>query len=252
MDRRSFLAKSSLLVLGSLLGINGFAKAFASLSRIAIIIDDIGHSVERAMQFLDLGIPITYSILPHFKNSFNLAIDIHSKGHEIMLHQPMEPYNTNIDPGPGALYVGYDELKIHRIMEENLSSLPYISGINNHMGSKFTACQEDIKMTLNVIRTTDLFFIDSLTSSHSIAYETARRLNIATACRNIFLDNVPEEKAVLYQLHKLKNHALRYGGAIGIGHPYPETARAIARFLSLYEEIPGMLVYASRMLKGYV
>ncbi|HEN21059.1 MAG TPA: divergent polysaccharide deacetylase family protein [Desulfobacteraceae bacterium] len=228
---------------------NSFAKVFAALPGIALIIDDIGPSYARAKQFLDLEVPITYSILPHFANSFNLAIEIHSRGHEIMLHQPMEPYNSSIDPGPGALYVGYDSVRIMNIMQENLSSLPYISGINNHMGSKFTECQEEVKKALNVIRSTDLFFIDSLTSCHSIAYKTARRLNIASACRNIFLDNIPEETAIIRQLARLKKHALRYGGAIGIGHPYPETARAISQFLNGHENTDKMLVYASRLLK---
>jgi polysaccharide deacetylase 2 family uncharacterized protein YibQ len=116
MDRRSFLLKSAGLLVGSLFGVNSFSKVFALEKhqthpfikpRIALIIDDIGYSLSRARRFLDLGAPITYSILPRQVYSHDLAIEIHGQGHEIMLHQPMEPYNANLfDPGPGALYVG--------------------------------------------------------------------------------------------------------------------------------------------------
>ena len=98
MDRRSFLLKSASLLAGSLFGINTFSRAFAfeqcennnlPQPSIALIIDDIGYSFARARQFLKLDVPITYSILPLLPKSHRLAMEIHSEGHEIMLHQPM-------------------------------------------------------------------------------------------------------------------------------------------------------------------
>jgi polysaccharide deacetylase 2 family uncharacterized protein YibQ len=257
MDRRGFLIKSTFYLLGSYLGLNSLSKAFGSgksiqspqfSSRIALIIDDIGYSPSLARQFLGLGIPITFSVLPHLPNSQNLAVEIRYKGHEIMLHQPMEPYNAYYDPGPGALYVGFKANEIARIMKENITAVPYAVGVNNHMGSKFTSSQREIKETLWVVKDNGLFFVDSLTSSRSRAYRTARRLHISTACRNIFLDNVLDESAILVQLYKLKQHAIRYGRAIGIGHPFPETSRAVAKFLSTADPHDISFVHASRIL----
>ena len=257
MDRRTFLSKSACLFLGSLFGLNGFSKALASsqhngkpffIPRIALIIDDIGANSSRARQFLELGVPITFSILPWLANSRDLAIEIHDEGHEIMLHQPMEPHNAHIDPGPGALYMGYGSEKIIKIMDENISSLPFVAGVNNHMGSRFTEAHREMHEALKVVKTNGFFFIDSLTTNHSTAYKTAGRLGIATACRNIFLDNIPNESAILHQLHRLRKHAWKYGRAIGIGHPYPETARALRQFLSGFKGDEGSLVYASRVL----
>ena len=114
MNRRSFLFKGAFFLAGSLFSLNAFSRAFAfekpfnqSIFNpiIAIIIDDIGYSFSRARQFLELNIPITFSILPRLAKSNALAIEIRSIGHEIMLHQPMEPYSSKFDPGPGALYV---------------------------------------------------------------------------------------------------------------------------------------------------
>ena len=100
---------------------NALANAFGSeadgdppacRARISLIIDDIGSSPSRLRPFLDLGIPITFAILPKLRYSQEHACEIHRQGHEIILHQPMEPFNRFLDPGPGALYVGDEEDKI--------------------------------------------------------------------------------------------------------------------------------------------
>ncbi len=257
MNRRNFLLKSSSFLAGSLFGLNGFSKALAfeeqknnscCKPRIALIIDDIGFSFSRTRLFLDLKIPITFSILPRLVHSRDLAYEIHDKGHEIMLHQPMEPLSSGIDPGPGALYVGYGAMRIADIMEENIGNVPFAAGVNNHMGSKFTECPGKIKEALKVVRKKDLFFVDSLTSSHSMGYKTARGLHMSAACRNIFLDNVPNPSDILIQLNKLKRHAQKHGRAIGIGHPLPETAAAIGHFLDNIKDSRVSLVHVSKVM----
>ncbi|MFH1351246.1 MAG: divergent polysaccharide deacetylase family protein [Pseudomonadota bacterium] len=259
LDRRDFLVKSAFLFFGSLFGLNGLSKAFASVEVkrdlfprpcIALIIDDIGFSRSRAKGFLDLGIPITFSILPQLPKSYDLATEIHGEGQEVMLHQPMEPRDPCLDPGPGALYVKDRSEKIITIMDENISGLPFAVGVNNHMGSRFTERQTKIREALVVIKDRGLFFIDSLTSDHSIAYRTARGLDLIAARRNLFLDNRPDESYILSQLYHLRNHARTHGYAIGIGHPFPETSRAIRHFLTGLKGSGISWVHASTVLKA--
>jgi polysaccharide deacetylase 2 family uncharacterized protein YibQ len=257
MNRRDFLLKSTSFLAGSLFGLNGFSKALAFGEQennsfckpcIALIIDDIGFSFSRTGLFLDLKVPITFSILPRLVHSRDLAYEIRDKGHEIMLHQPMEPLSSHMDPGPGALYVGYGAMRIADIVEENIGNVPFAAGVNNHMGSKFTECPREIKETLKVVRKKDLFFVDSLTSSRSMGYKTARGLHMPAACRNIFLDNVPHESDILIQLEKLKKHAQKYSRAIGIGHPFPETAAAIGHFWDNIKDSGISLVHVSKVM----
>ncbi|PKN67359.1 MAG: hypothetical protein CVU57_03175 [Deltaproteobacteria bacterium HGW-Deltaproteobacteria-15] len=260
MKRREFLARSAAVLAGTFLGVNGLASAFASdmkgrsasspSARIALIIDDIGFSIPRARQFLDLDVPITFSILPRLHHSHELADEIHRQGHEIMLHQPMEPYDRFLNPGPGALFVGDDEAKIARIMTENLSELPHAYGVNNHMGSRFTACQRETSDALGVLRGSGLFFVDSLTSGRSVVGETARRLKVPAASRHLFLDHYLGEEPTLFALDRLRICALKRGSAIGIGHPFPETARAIGRFARALRESEISLVYVSSLIPG--
>jgi len=256
MDRRAFLRKGVSLFSGVFGGLNAFSSVWAGTGhrersvwpRIALIIDDIGQSRSRARQFYRFGIPITFSVLPRLPYSAGLANEIYGRGQEIMLHQPMEPYNAAFDPGPGALYIGYRLEQIVRIISENIAEVPFITGVNNHMGSRFTSSQNEIDKALRAIRHQGLFFVDSVTSRRSKAYQTARRLRMAAAKRDVFLDNQQDESKIMSQLLKLKDYALRYGNAIGIGHPYPETARALAQFLKYVDSTDVSFVHVSKIL----
>jgi len=256
MDRRTFLRKGVSLLTGVCGGLSAFSSVRAGTGqrersvwpRIALIIDDIGYSRSKARQFYRFGIPITFSVLPRLPYSAGLANEIYGRGQEIMLHQPMEPYNATFDPGPGALYIGYRLEQIVRIISENIAEVPFITGVNNHMGSRFTSSQKEIGRALRAIRHQGLFFIDSVTSRRSKAYQTARRLRMAAARRDVFLDNQQDESQIMSQLLKLKDCAQRYGNAIGIGHPYPETARALGQFLKYVDLTDVSFVHVSRIL----
>lgn len=100
----------------------------------------------------------------------------------------MQPHDSRVDPGPGALYEGDNPSRISEVIQENISEVLLAVGVSNHMGSLFTGCQREINETLHVIKDNDLFFIDSRTSHNSKAFNTARRLDIPTDRRNVFLD----------------------------------------------------------------
>jgi uncharacterized protein len=257
MDRRTFLLSSSSFILENLLGLNLVSKAFAfdhidqnprTKPRLALIIDDIGASLSHAKPFLDLGVPMTFAVLPRLTSSEESAFLIHNQGHEIMLHQPMEPRDRGLSPGPGALYVGDEPTKISHTVEENIASVPFATGMNNHMGSRFTAAPREMLQTLQVVKDRGLFFVDSLTTGDSKGYKTAKTLHLPATSRDVFLDNRVEESAILRQLQQLKGIALRHGYAVGIGHPFIETSRAIRQFLKGVKETDFELVHISEAL----
>jgi polysaccharide deacetylase 2 family uncharacterized protein YibQ len=253
MHRRQFIKSGLWCLLGGFSSLHPFSARCAGADttktgapyRIALIIDDIGYSRRRARLFLNLEFPLTFSILPHLPYSARLDAEINDRGHEIMLHQPMEPRNPRLDPGPGALYVGDGSERIEGVVQHNLASVPNARGVNNHMGSRFTCHLAEVQTTLELVRRTGLFFVDSRTSVRSIAYRTARQMSINSSRRDIFLDNVRDETAVLLQLVKARRQAEIHGHAVAIGHPYPETAAAIGRFARSLIGSDIKLVYAS-------
>lgn len=257
MNRRQFLLR-----VASTLASGAAASAFrpwvslaagqpsgtAKKAQIAIIVDDIGFSRARARRFLDLDIPLTFSVLPRIAYTRELAHTAYAAGHEVMLHQPMEPVDGSFNPGPGAVYTANRPQEIVAAIESNISDIPHVIGVNNHMGSKFTADQEKMKAALGVVKSKRLFFVDSMTTCCSKGYPTASRLGITAGRRNVFLDNTLSVQAIVGQLDKLQCVALKKGKALAIGHPFPETAAAIALFTRRFKKAAVTFVHVSRVL----
>ncbi|HIC85570.1 MAG TPA: divergent polysaccharide deacetylase family protein [Desulfobacterales bacterium] len=225
-------------------------KKIREKPKVAIIIDDIGNDPAPALELLDLGFPITFSILPWRPFSHELALEIGDKGHEIMLHQPMEPIRRDISPGPGALFVTSTAEEIVRKIEENLAQLPWVTGVNNHMGSRFTSTPSKVRPALEVIKTHGLFFVDSVTTNKTVAYRTAKSLRMHTTHRDLFLDHIPCVQSIKRQLKRLEKRALLKGQAIAIGHPFPDTVTALREHLASFDPENSCIeyVYVSSLL----
>jgi polysaccharide deacetylase 2 family uncharacterized protein YibQ len=202
-------------------------------ARVAIIIDDCGYSMERDRRFLSLPIPLTLSVLPMTPHAREIADAATAAGKAVILHLPMEPQVTgpHSDPGPGAILTAMTDQQVRVQVQQDLASLPAVPGANNHMGSKATSDPRVMRDVLEVFQQEHLFFIDSGTSTQSVAFSTAQQLGVPTAARNVFLDNEASVPFVEDQLKLTESIALKNGTAIAIGHPNEATAQAIAAFI---------------------
>lgn len=197
--------------------------------QIAIIIDDMGYRYKVGQELIRLDMGLSFAFLPfttHTQSLMDLAASFNT---DILLHLPMEPSSTKWDPGVGSLYTSMDTATIMKQVEKDLTDVPLAIGVNNHMGSKFTSHKTAMQAALTVIKNKNLFFLDSVTSSTSIAYATALELGMKTGRRDIFLDNEQNDAKIKMQLEKLVQRARKNGSAIGIGHPYPATLATLKK-----------------------
>ena len=199
------------------------------LPKVAIIIDDLGYDEKIGMELLDFPVELTYSFLPYAPYTRKLSRLAHRHGKTVFLHLPLEPKDSSKDPGPGSLYLADSPQEQREKFENCLSQVPYARGVNNHMGSAFTADRAAMANIMSVVQQRSLLYVDSITTSQSLGVETARHAGVKVFSRSVFLDNVVDEEMVCVQLEKLVREAERVGMAIGIGHPHPETRNAIAR-----------------------
>jgi polysaccharide deacetylase 2 family uncharacterized protein YibQ len=227
-------------------------KEAVSLKRVAIIIDDLGYNLEMIHALVEINKPLTLSIIPHLKHSKATAQIAHSRGYEVMLHLPMEPENyPKYNPGAGALLIKMTPDEIYRTVIEDISSIPYIKGVNNHMGSRATQDYTMMREVLKIIKEQNLYFIDSQTSVHTVAYQVAKELGIPSAIRTFFIDEADEAPDVIYTERELKSlyeYALKNGYAIGIGHAYPATIQALKKVLPDFDDSKVKLVFASEIV----
>lgn len=197
-------------------------------SQVAIIIDDMGYHPDVGRNLIALDLFLSFSFLPHAPFTHDLEEMVYLKGNPILLHLPLEPRSPEWDPGPGALYLNDSPESKRKKFLDDLQRVPHATGVNNHMGSRFTEDQTAMEELIDLLSEQQLFFIDSFTTADSRGIESARKKNVPTSRRHIFLDNVQEKDAICRQLEKLIRLADHQEYAIGIGHPYPETFLALS------------------------
>lgn len=205
--------------------------------QIAIIIDDLGIDKKRTAAILSLPAPLTTSFLTYASNLKNQAVIAKSKGHEIMLHVPMEPDSRGYDPGPDVLKTSMTNEEIITNLEYMFNKIEGYVGINNHMGSKFTTDTRAMGVVIDELYDRGLLFIDSMTTPDSIGLFLAEKKGVPSAARSVFLDNLPGEEYAMRQLLKLEDLAKLNGYAIGIGHPRDGTISALSKWLrTIYDQ----------------
>ncbi len=216
---------------------------------ISIIIDDLGYQYKTGLRALRLNGDLTYAFLPRAPFSKSLALRAHRQQKEIMLHLPMESDNEN-RLGPGALTQCMTEIEFKNRVRASLAAVPHVRGFNNHMGSYLTKNPRLMGWLMQAMMfRDDLYFVDSRTTTETVAQAEAERRHIDATRRDIFLDYERDSRIVAAQLSELIKHAQRYGSALAIGHPYPETMTALETWLPGLQQQGIELVPVSRLIQ---
>ncbi|HYM62931.1 MAG TPA: divergent polysaccharide deacetylase family protein [Thermoanaerobaculia bacterium] len=213
---------------------------------IVLILDDVGFEHQPLESAMHIDPNISFSVLPNAKNAMASAEAIHRNGLEILCHLPMEPErhsDPEVTPGAGAIMTTMTAREIEDATLANVRAVPYAKGVNNHMGSRATKSRRVMSAVITALPK-GMFFIDSRTTTGSVAEDVAHALHVPTASRSVFLDDVQSEPAVRRQLAALAAAAETKGLAIGIGHLYPVTVSVLS------EEIPNLRTRGFRFLRA--
>ena len=162
------------------------------------------------------------------------------------LHEPLDAHQ---DAGPNALETGLDPEELRRRLIWGLDRLEGYVGVNNHMGSRFTAWEPGMAMVMQELGRRGLLFVDSRTVVGSAGARMAQRYGVPHADRDVFLDNEQDGAAVAERLMELEAVARRRGMAIGIGHPHDGTIAALAEWLPHLQEKGFILVPVSTIVE---
>lgn len=217
---------------------------------IAIVIDDMGLDRKRSTRMAGLQGPLTLSWLPYARDLQAQARAARANGHELMLHMPMEP-SVKADPGPNALLVSLDRGEIVKRARAALDSFDGYVGVNNHMGSRFTADRAALAPVLAELHRRGLLWLDSRTTPNSAGIGLAREMKMPWIGRDIFLDNQETVAAVRAQLTKTEQVAKKQGYAVAIGHPHDATIDALASWLPEVQKRGFVLVPVSAVVRTH-
>lgn len=198
---------------------------------IAVVIDDMGIDRSRTAEVTALPGPLTTSFLTYAGNLKAQVLAAQRAGHELLVHVPMEPSGKAADPGPNAITTGLAQEEMKRRLDWALARFPDFVGINNHMGSRFTADRDGMVFVLSALKQRGLLFLDSRTTAETVAASVARDLDLPFVERHVFLDDDPSATAVARQLREVERIAARDGYAVVIGHPKDATIDALRHWL---------------------
>jgi polysaccharide deacetylase 2 family uncharacterized protein YibQ len=202
-------------------------------------------------ELLKVDADITFAILPLCSHSREAAEMIHKANKETLLHLPMEPNSYPKEkPGKGALFTDMNSEELIFQLEKDLASVPYVSGVNNHMGSKFMADEDKLVLIFNNLKKKKMFFIDSRTTAKTKASAASEKVNIQMASRKIFLDNNRDYNEIYKILLDVTQNSSDVFPVIIIGHPHPETIRAIKDASRVLKEKGILVVPVSKLIKG--
>jgi len=217
------------------------------LPQLVIILDDIGNNLSAGMRAVQLPGAVTLAVLPFTPHGQRLAEEGHQTGKEIMLHAPMSNI-AGMDLGPDGLTLDLDETTLTERFRKAIADIPHIRGVNNHTGSELTAAPEPMQWVMTELKAQQLYFVDSMTTSKSVAGQTAEANDIPTLRRHVFLDNIAESDAITTEFNRAVEIARKKGFAVAIGHPYQATLDFLEQALPTLVDQGIQLVYVSDLL----
>ncbi len=212
-------------------------QSAARVPRIVLIIDDLGNMQIAGERTAALDGPVACAILPHTPYAARIAKDAHAAGKEVLLHLPLQSVEPYQRTSSGMIRIDMTQTQLIQIFAIDIASVPYVVGVNNHMGSLLTQHPGHMNWLMGALQNRgDLFFVDSFTSEASVALQIAEEHDVPAIRRDVFLDNTPTYDAIDAEFQRLKSLALRHGMAVGIGHPYAQTLAYLERALPKLRE----------------
>jgi uncharacterized protein len=226
------------------------APEAADNPRIAIVIDDLGLNRASTERAVALAAPVTLAFMAYAEDLPRQADVAQRAGHELLLHVPMEPLDRAVDMGRNGLAARLGRDEILRRLRWDLDRFAGYVGINNHMGSRFTADAGGMTVVLEELKSRGLFFLDSRTTPATVGARLAQGMGLAFAERDVFLDDEPSAAAIAVRLQKLEATARRNGTAIAIGHPHEATLAALGPWIASLQQKGLGLVPVSEIVRA--
>ena len=201
-----------------------------TIGEIGLIIDDFGYRNDDISDgFLHLDVKLTCAVIPGHAYSSSFGEKAVSRGHEVIVHMPMENMGENRGEEEFVLRVGMTLDSIKHRVHKALDQIPEAIGMNNHQGSRATTDPDVMNSVAAVLKERNKFFIDSRTTPETVADSIMNNWKVPSARRNVFLDNDHDEEKIKRQLLSLVEIAERDGSAIGIGHVKQNTLNVLRK-----------------------
>lgn len=215
-------------------------RIHAHTNKVSIVIDDFGNNMKGTERMLSLPIPLTIAVMPFLPSTKQDAKTAHQKGHEVIIHMPMEPIKGKKEwLGPKAITTDLSDDEIRNRVEEAIQDVPHAIGMNNHMGSKVTADKRIMRIILASCKKHGLFYLDSKTNANSVVSQIGKELGVPILENQLFFDDIYTSSHITKQAQLLVKQIQEKPVVIAIGHVGPPgeiTSRVIESHIQKIRE----------------
>lgn len=203
-------------------------------AKLVIIIDDVSY--ERDVNLIEsTGLPLVMSFLPPSPRHPDSAALARNKP-QYMVHLPLEAVDYDSEE-PHTLRIGDSQEEIAQRIRTLKKLYPNARYMNNHTGSKYSADSESMEKLIHALKQEGIQFVDSRTTAQTKAPEASEHVGMRYLGRDVFLDHKDGVANVKKQIAEAVAKAKKHGSAIAIGHPRPDTIRALKESKELLGEV---------------
>lgn len=201
---------------------------------ISIVVDDLGglnpnNTSTYTYQLFSQCSNITYAVMPFQTYTLSVLTTAAAKGYETIIHQPMEYVGQSSFTDTTYLYISMSDSQILSRLTTNLNSeYPYVVGMNNHTGSRFTEDAHRMQLVMDILKARRMIFYDSRTITDSVAYDIAKQAGLLTAERDLFYDGASVQDTInrILSIAEREKYSPNYNH-LGICHQYANTVPAL-------------------------
>ena len=194
---------------------------------------------------------VSFGFAPYGSNLQAQVNKARARGHEVLLHLPLEPAGyPAINPGPNTLLTDVS-------LDENLASLRWnmtrftgYTGITNYMGARFLSQPDYLKPVLAEFKKRGLVFLQDAGVALSAIDEVSRATGLPVRKGELVIDANPDAESIAAALQKLEEQAKRQGIAIGTGTGLAVTIEEVAKWSRDLRRRGIVLVPVSAAFKG--
>jgi len=200
--------------------------------RIAIVVTGLGMSASATKAALDALPPgVSLGFEPYAGDVGRWVAEARSRGHEVLLEIPMEPFDfPESDPGPETLRAGQEEDGNIERLDWALSRFTGYAGVTNLLGQRFMSDAEALSPVLTSLNRRGLYFYDNGAASQSVLPTAASQLGMPAAQSGAAVDIIQTPLEIDRHLSELETQARANGSAVGSAFLYPVSLARIAQW----------------------
>ncbi len=201
----------------------------SDMPKVALLIGGMGLNESLTRTAINRLPPeVSLGFAPYGENLQQQANDARSRGHELYIHLPMEPFGyPSIDPGPHTLLTSVPPQKNLDSLRWHLGRFAGYAGVTNYLGAQFASNNDAITPVLKELGKRGLIYVDDGSKGLSRATQLAGILGLDARSAVVSLDGDGSPASVLAALQKLEAQARHSGIAIATGSGLPSTIEAI-------------------------